>query len=190
MPKKPVSPAARGLSRSQVAELLGMSDREVAKMDGRQLHPTRAPDRVWRYDPAEVRALLVSALGGGDKAGLRPLVDGEITAAVFALFEAGKSLPQVAIATRQTATTIMHLRGEYDGMVGGLLLPTDAAAELRTLAGADARSAHDLVAALRRAFDARFEEGRAEAQDFGEILDPSTGSLRRVEPKRRDGQTT
>jgi hypothetical protein len=184
MGKQSISPAARWLSRSQVAVLLGATDRQVAKMDGRQLHPTRAPDRVWRYDPAEVRALLSGPGAASERGAPRALVDGEVTAEVFALFEAGKPLPQVAIATKQTAATIMQLRAEYDAMVGGLLLRADTVADLRTLAGADARTPRDLVAAIRRALDARFEEGRADAQDFGEVLDPATGQLRRVEPKK------
>lgn len=193
MARRSDSPAARGLSRSQAAEILGMTDREVAKLDGRQLHPTRAADRVWRYDPAEVRALLLNAAPGAPGASMRAAADGDVTAAVFALFEVAKTLPQVAITTKQTAATIIQLRAEYDAMNGSLVLLPDTVRELRLLTGTDARTGPEVVAAVRRALDARFEEGRADAHDFGEVLDPSTGELRkvpprtRVEPKKGDG---
>ena len=88
------------------------------------------------------------------------------------------------IATKQTPATITHLRGEYDRMTGGLVISPDALGEIRSLVG-DATTGPALVQAIRRALDARFAEGCAEAQDFGEVLDPATGTLRRVQPRGR-----
>ena len=103
MDKNPTLPTARGLTRSQAAELLGVTEREVSRMDGHLLHPNRSGDRRWLYDPAELRAIL-------DRSGGRPFgpptVNGDTTAAVFELFEAGRTLPQVVIATKQTASAM------------------------------------------------------------------------------------
>ena len=97
MGKNAISPAARGLSRNQVAEILGVTDREVARMDGRQLHPTRAHDRVWRYDLAEVRTLMArSTLESTGLDGPEP--DGETTAKAFKLF--GQRKPLTAFSSR------------------------------------------------------------------------------------------
>ncbi|MDX2087876.1 MAG: hypothetical protein SFX73_08500 [Kofleriaceae bacterium] len=170
-----------------MAELLGFSDRDVAKMDGRQLHPTRAPDRVWRYDLAEVRAVL-------DKRGPSthvevPEPDGETTAAVFTLFAARRPLTKVVVATKQPARVVSHLRALYDDMRGSLTIPGSVLAELRELLRSELKQPSDLAPAIRAAFELRLEEGRADALDFGQVLDPSTGQLRPVTAQKDSAQS-
>ncbi len=173
------SPSARGLGRGQVAELLGVAEHDVAKLDGRQLHPTRASDRSWKYDPAEVRALLDARLGiAGPR--LSSGADGETTAAVFTLFEEGKALPQVVIATRQTATVITALRGEYDRMIGSITFDGAAVAELAAVLGRVPRTAAETCTLFRARLDAARRDALEDATDFGEVFDPRTGERKRV----------
>lgn len=183
MVKNGVSPtAARGLTRQQVAEFLGVTDREVARMDGRQLHPTRAPDRVWRYDVAEVKELLArEMLNDVDRRDATD-VDGETTATVFALFAARKPLAKVVIATRQPANVIKRLRAQYDDLRNSVTISPTLASELSATLGQPFRDGRDMLAAVRRALEIRFDEGRADAHEFGQVLDPSTGKLRPVAP--------
>jgi hypothetical protein len=112
----------RELTRGQVAELLGIPESDVGRMDGRLLHPVRTGDRRWLYELTELRALLDRSNG---TSGGKPIVSGETTAQVFELFEAGKTLAQAVIATQQTADTIMHLRAQYDRMAGTMVLSSE-----------------------------------------------------------------
>lgn len=184
MDKKTNSPTARGLSRSQAAEILGVTEREISKMDGRQLNPRRAADRRWVYDISEIRALLDGAGVPGASSAARAIVDGEISAAAFELFEAGKTLPQVVIATRQTAATILHLRAEYDGMLGTMNLSAKAVARLRKMLGDSSWNGDGLVDAVDRAIVRTFNEGRADAAECGQILDRTTGKMRPIPAPR------
>lgn len=157
-------PTARWLTRAQVAELLGVADQEVAKMDGQQLHPLRAPDRVWRYPPSEVRALLVP--GSGE-------ITGSVAAQVFARFEANEPLAKIVIATEQLPATVLELRSQYAELAEGFVVPRQTAEDLSQIVGARVRCAAELVVAMRNALD--------EASGCGQILDRETGQYRRVE---------
>lgn len=184
--KKVDSPTARGLSRAQVAEMLGVSDREVAKMDGRQLHPTRAPDRMWRYEIAEVRAL-VEVRGTASLAApseIEPAIEGKLSAAVFKLFEARKSLPKIVIATEQNPDTITALHGRYEKMRGLLVLPKAIVAEIHGMVDQAFATPRELVESLRTSLRSRFEQGLSEAHEFGQVTDPQTGKLRPVAPPK------
>jgi hypothetical protein len=179
--------AAKWLSRRQVALLLGITVEAVAKLDGIRLHPVKDRGRCWRYDSAEIRSMLGNR-GGAPVA--TNSIDGEVTAAAFELFEQGKTLPQVVIATRQTAACVQARRREYDEMTGALLLPAAVVHELTSLLGRrrDELSAEALAEAIRSSLALQFrlgqEEGRPQsaAVDFGEIVDPITGQRRRVIP--------
>ncbi len=160
----------------QMAELLGIPESEVSRMDGRLLHPVRTGDRRWLYDLAELRALLDRS---SEPRGGRPIVSGETTAEVFELFEAGKTLAQALIATRQTAETIMHLRAEYDRMVGAMVLPAATVSELRTAIGMDF-GAHTVVEVVKAALLRMFQEGREYETDLGVVLDPRTGKMKPI----------
>jgi hypothetical protein len=178
---------AKWLSRRQVALVLGITVEDVAKLDGNRLHPVKDRGRCWRYDSAEIRSLMGSR---GGQTMTTTSTDGEVTAAAFELFEQGKSLPQVVIATRQTAACVSARRREYDEMTGALLLPAAVVHELASLLGRkrEELSAEALVEAIRSSLAVQFrlgqEEGRpaSAAVDFGEIVDPITGQRRRVIP--------
>lgn len=170
-----------GLTRTQVAQLLEISDREVAKLDGRQLHPSRAPNRAWLYDPAEVRSVLMNA------AAIQTTeLDGDVTAAAFAMFEARKSLPKVVVALKAPAHVVMRLREQYDRMRGSLTLAGTALSALKRLLGESAlRDGNDVISATQRALEAKLEEGRLDATEFGVVLDETTGKMRPVVPLAR-----
>lgn len=168
--------APRGLTRGQVAELLGIPESEVGRMDGRLLHPVRTGDRRWLYELSELRGLLDRSNGP-----LRgsPVVTGETAAAVFELFEAGKSLPQVVIATKQAPLAVENLRVAYDRMARSMALPADAVSQLRSLIGIEFR-ADTLVKAVQVALSRVFREGREDGADFGVVRDPKTGEMRPI----------
>jgi hypothetical protein len=169
------------MGRAQVAELLGVTEHDVAKLDGKQLHPTRASDRSWKYEPGEVRALIDARLGLGGHRDVSG-ADGDTTAAVFALFEEKQREPQVVIATKQTAATITALRVEYDRMIGSLTLDGDVMGELGAVLGKVPATGTELVALVRARLEAARREALEEAMDFGEVVDPRTGERKRVAP--------
>lgn len=170
------------LTRSQVSALLNMSPREVAKLDGRQLHPTRSSDRTWRYDCAEVRALLAPGSFGHTFDAKGHGIDGDMTAKVFQHFLKRTPLAKVAVETKQTAQALQYLRAQYDELRGSITLPRKVIVELKDLVCQNFSTAPALLSAVRFALQARFEEGRADAHDFGQILDQTTGQLRPVSP--------
>jgi hypothetical protein len=177
--------APRGLTRAQVAELLGIPESEVGRMDGRLLHPVRTDDRRWLYELAEVRTLLDRTNGS---AGGKPIVSGETTAQVFELFEAGKTLTQAVIATQQTADTIMHLRAYYAQMTGTMVLSADALSGLRKAIGREFRP-ETLVEVVQSALHQMFEEGREDAMELGFVRDRKTGEMKPIllRPPRANG---
>jgi hypothetical protein len=168
--------APRGLTRAQVAELLGIPESEVGRMDGHLLHPVRTGDRRWLYELAELRALRDRSNG---PTGGKPIVSGETTAQVFALFEAGKTLAQAVIATQQTADTIMHLRAQYDQMVGAMVLPSETVSQLRAVIGREFRP-ETVVDEVQRALHHMFQEGREDASELGFVRDWKTGEMKPI----------
>lgn len=171
----------RKLSRAQVAKVLGVQDHEVAAMDGHQLHPARSSSRVWQYDVDEVGAVLQQR-AAISKAPAEP--DGATTAAVFALFEAKKTLPKIVVATQQPLSVVVDLRNKYDEWHRSITITASGVRRLCALLGQEFHKARELYPAVRRALEARLEEGRADCLDFGEVLDPVTGQLRPVGPKK------
>ena len=172
----------RRLSRAQVAKVLGVQDHEVAAMDGRQLHPTRSKCRVWQYDADEVGAVMQQRTATLPKPTAEP--DGASTAAVFALFAAKRSVPKVVVATQQPLSVVADLRYKYDEWHRSITLTASAIRQLCALLGQEFHTLQELFPAVRRALEARLEEGRADCLDFGEVLDPVTGQLRPVGPKK------
>ena len=162
------------LTRRQVARVIGLDERRVAQMDGRELHPIRRVDGSWTYDPGEVGAIVTSGS-----------VTGTVTARSFEMFMAGKSDPEVVVATLQPARRIRELRAEYDEMAGSTTLDRTTVEELKHALGLNALPggpslAETVRAALEARYRAGFLEGRADAEDYGEVTNPVTGERRRV----------
>jgi hypothetical protein len=154
-----------------------MSENEVSlRVDGRLLHPVRMGDRRWLYDVEELRAVIERSKG---TAGQRPFVTGETTAETFELFETGKTLAQVVIATKQTAETVMYLRSEYDRMVGSMVLPASTVSQLQRALGPHIRP-QNLGQMVEAHLARMFEEGREDATSFGVVRDAKTGEMKPI----------
>src|SRR5436190_14915150 len=104
-------------------------------------------------------------------------VDGETTAAVFELFEGGKTLPQVVIATKQTAATIKQLRAEYDEMVGCMVIAAKTVTRLRNMIG-QSWDADGLADAVEHALVTIFKEGQADATERREARNRAAGGAK------------
>jgi hypothetical protein len=162
------------LTRRQVARLVGLEERRVAQMDGRELHPIRRIDGSWTYDPGEVGALVSNGTASGT-----------VAARAFGMFMAGKSDPEVVVETLQPARRIRELRAEYNEMAGQVILDRTTAEELRCVLGLNALTggpslAQAVQAGLEARYRAGFLEGRADAEDYGEVTNPITGERRRL----------
>jgi len=165
---------AEWLTRRQVARIMGLDELRVCQMEGRELHPVRRGDRSWVYAPDEVAAVV----SGGT-------TNGTVTARVFTMFREGKNLPDVAIETLQPARRIRELRTEYDDLSGSMTVEPETVQALTSLLGgpalADGRS---LLAAVRASLEAKYRagflEGRADAEDYGEVTNPTTGERRKL----------
>lgn len=117
------------LNRRQVAAVLGVDERRIKSMDGRELHPIVGRDRSCMYAPREIGKM--AAFGG--------TASGALTAQVFALLRDGaKSLPDIAIETLQSARQIRELCADYDDLAGSLTLDKATVDGLRALLGDDA----------------------------------------------------
>jgi hypothetical protein len=106
-----------------------------------------------------------SVLGGHLPA--RDLVDGfapMINRFFSTASRAGKTLPQVVIATKQTAATLKQLRAEYDEMVGGMVIAAKTVTRLRNMIG-QSWEAHTLADAVEHALVTIFKEGQADATE-------------------------
>jgi hypothetical protein len=165
---------AEWLTRRQVARIAGLDERRIIQMDGRELHPIRRTDGSWIYEPNEV----ASIIRGGS-------ISGPVTARAFSMFMDGRSEPEVVIDTQQPARRIRELRREYDEMVGSLTLEKTVVAELASALGLPALGdGLGLAVAVRTALEARYRagflEGRADAEDYGEVTNPITGERRKI----------
>lgn len=151
-------------------------------MHGNELHPWQEKDRRWRYRPAEVaRAILLRNAAD-------PHTEGKVAAQAFAMFQQQSSLAEVVIATEQPATAVKQLFADYAELTGAILLSAENVATLREAAGLQATASGDALASaaaseIARRYTQGLEDGRAEAEDFGEIVDPKTGERRRVPPR-------
>lgn len=100
-----------GLTRGDVAGLLGTSVSSVRRMEGKVLHPTRDSDGVWRFDPEQVRHL---PSRWRDPEQPRPKKrEGRLAARVFALFDQGMSLPEIVQELEEPPGVIRALYAEW-----------------------------------------------------------------------------
>jgi hypothetical protein len=110
-PKQPAdadAPSKDRMTRTQVAERLGVSVSKVRTMEGHALHPKKV-DGVNLFDTAEVEAVAKSQ-------GKRPtstMTEGQIAAAVFDLIDHGKELREIVIALEQPPALVRALYDEW-----------------------------------------------------------------------------
>ncbi len=158
-------------TRAQVACVLEMTEAEVESMDGSELHPVRSADRRLRYRPEDVLRAVRLHLGTSERG-----LDGKLTARIFALLRDGKSRADIAIEAEQTAATVNAAAADYAQMAGALLLPREAVEALvsavgGTVVGDGGALASQVIAELDRRYRRGFDEGRADRDDFGEVVD-------------------
>ena len=121
--------AGPGLTRSQAAERLGTSVASIRRMEGKTLNPTKGPDGVYRFDPAEVDGLTADS-AAPSPARLRRSDAGELAAQAFVLFDNRLTPRQVVIELRQPPEVIEKLHRQWrEGT--GLWVPSSAVARLR-----------------------------------------------------------
>jgi hypothetical protein len=90
-------------------------------MEGRYLHPRQTAAGVWLFDPEELaqvpqRASKEEAEPEAARAASKRrqrVREGHLVAGIFQMFEAGESLPQIVIATRQQPERVRHLYREW-----------------------------------------------------------------------------
>jgi hypothetical protein len=164
-----------------VASLLAVSEAEVKTQDNVAFHPTKGADGSWRYAPEEVAAVL-RGLVGGDTG---PEPSGAVCAAAFELFEAGKKLPEIVIALKQPPGLIRSLRSEYDAMIASLTIASASVAQMAQALHTPIRDEQQLVSLvadlsqrLSGEYQRGYDAGLADANDPGEIVDPTTGEKR------------
>ena len=152
-------------------------------MHGQELHPSQDSVRRWRYSPAEVaRQVSGGVLSSRD--------EGKTTAAAFAMFREAKTLADVVIALELPVGQVRRMRTEYDALAGMVSICQEDIAALRELLGGDvpqegAALVCAMTEAVQRAYARGYGDGRSEAEDYGEIIDFSTGQRRRVPPDPR-----
>ena len=113
------SPApAGGMTRAEVADSLGVSVATVRRIEGKTLHPRRASDGHWCFDPREVEAVRPAVARAGKPAppgkhAARGPADGELAAKLFPLFERGASFDAVVRETHASPTAVRALFHEW-----------------------------------------------------------------------------
>src|SRR5258708_36771601 len=91
------------MGRSAVARALDVSVSTVRRLEGTALHPVRAEDGCWYFNPDEVErartqltppSTAQAAVGGADSGD-----DGDLAARLFPLFQRGTSFAEAVLAT-------------------------------------------------------------------------------------------
>lgn len=135
-----MSASPRTLTRRQVADLLGVHKRTVARLDGRELHPFLSEDgKTMLYPYAEAMAYVASRVPAKTappaalpvSAPARPPArsEGEITAAGFDLLDEGRR--DIVQALRITADKADAIECAYARRRGALLIAGEARERLR-----------------------------------------------------------
>ncbi|MGD0838413.1 MAG: hypothetical protein ABSB49_17385 [Polyangia bacterium] len=171
------------LTRRQVAALLGVAETEVKSRDNATFHPMKAADGSWRYPPEEVAAVLRGLVTEDSTA--EP--SGALCAKAFGHFRGGKSLVDVVVELQATPAIVRSLRAEFDSMTSCLTFGSTTLHALGNLLGSvpkDEATTIALVTALvekvTHEYRRGYADGLAEANDLGEIVDPSTGKRRPI----------
>ena len=108
----------RRLTRSEVADMLGVSISSVRRLERDRLHPERGPDGTHYFAPTEVTALATAlAAERRTKPSVAPptpkLSAGEIAARAFECFEQRYSLAEVVISLRIEPQVVRELFHEW-----------------------------------------------------------------------------
>lgn len=109
------------LTRKQVAERRGISVSSVRRLEFVKLRPMYDGHGVWRFDPAEVDALVLSAKGKAPRQDPRRKQrrDGRVAAKVFSLFERGADLTRIVVALRLPPRTVRALYRDWQAGLEG-----------------------------------------------------------------------
>ncbi len=166
-------PAAAGwITRGEVARALGVAVASVRRLEAVRLHPTRGDDGVWRFDPAEVSALVAER-----RQITRPVVaaadltDGEVAALVFGLFEEGKTFSATVRELRLPPDRIRQLHRQW--RAGFADVEDDLGAE-EDIELQRARDERELLAWERRVFELQQRDDEIERRDRLERMQAPT----------------
>lgn len=120
------STGARRLTRSQAAAALGASVATIRRLEGLELHPSVDADGVHWFDAAEVELVAKSRRPAKGRRPLRPrrhaapppapaapTASGEVAAAVFGAFDAGKKPSEVVVLLRQPPDLVRALHESW-----------------------------------------------------------------------------
>lgn len=139
------------LTRTEAADLLGVSDQTIANWDRQQiLHSQVAKRRlgsghvtdVYVYDPRELANAPVKRVVGR--------TPGDIAARAFEMFERSESRRQVVIATREEPEKVEELYDQWLNMGGtDVILTVDARQQLMDLLETKIESVADLLVAVK-----------------------------------------
>lgn len=102
--------ATAGLTRSQVAERLGVAVATVRRLEGKRLHPRRV-DGVWLFDPLEVAE--VANERGTVVGQAKPSSAGALAAAVFKLLDLGRTFREIVQLTESPPDVVRELHHEW-----------------------------------------------------------------------------
>ncbi len=120
-PRRPRYSRPKVLTRSVVARILGCSVAMVRWFEKHgRLHPTKDPNRVRRFNHAEVEALRCERLGR-----LPRSTSGTLAAEVFRLIGEGRTFAEVVVETKQEPERIRELWKQYRHPPDAPGTPTD-----------------------------------------------------------------
>lgn len=114
--------ARHSLTRSQVADRLGISISSVRRLEYVRLHPVQDARGIYRFDPAELedlepqRSARARSIASDPHAGTarrESAKKGRLAARVFVMFAHHMALPQIVVATKQPPELIRELFHEW-----------------------------------------------------------------------------
>jgi hypothetical protein len=113
------------MTRAVVARRLGKSIGAVRFHEGKELHPRQDAEGVWRFDPAEVEALVAKVHASQrTKAPAAELTPGKLAARACELFRDGKTVVDVVIALEQPFEVVQSLYRAYLEDTAGMHVST------------------------------------------------------------------
>lgn len=107
-PATPEAVPSGSLTRSKVAERLGVSLTTLRRMEGKQLHPQTGPGGVRLFDSMEVESVSVKMRKTGDPDRAME-EEGEMAAEALGLFDEGLNPVDVVIRTKFLPQTVQQI---------------------------------------------------------------------------------